>query len=137
MDITYEMIAANVATTRVTGTKVEVDWKCAASNKPMGKSESFMAPDQSIKNEVAASLKRGVIREIGYGIARFVGGLLGGGAGRVLAEASNTATSRVSHNVSTSAQYTEESRRAAVVEAFRSVEAQFKWHEAGRKFVAP
>ena len=136
MEPTYETITANVANTRVSGNKVEIDWKCAASNKPMGTSAAYMSPDHSVTNEVAASLKRSVIREIGYGITRFLGGLLGGGAGRVLSDASNTAASRVSHNVSTAAQYTEKSRREAVVSAFAAVQAQFRWDDGGRKFVA-
>jgi hypothetical protein len=136
MNITYEVIAANVANTRVDGNKVDVDWKCAASNRPMGRSEAYMAPDYSVGNDVAAAVKRGVVREIGYSIARFLGGLIGGGAGRVVTDASYAAQSRVSQNVSNAAQYTEKSRRDAVVQAFGAVQEQFRWDETSRKFVA-
>jgi hypothetical protein len=136
MDITYEMIAANVAGTRVDGNKIDVEWKCAASNRPMGRSEAYMAADYSVGNEVAAAVKRGVVREIGQSIARFLGGLIGGGAGRVLTDASHAAGSRVSQNVSTAAQYTEKSRRDAVVQAFAAVQAQLRWDEASRRFIA-
>lgn len=136
MDITYEMIAANVASTRTAGNKVDVEWKCAASNRPMGRSEAYMAADSSVGNEVAGAVKRGIVREIGYSIARFVGGLVGGGAGRVLNDASHAAGSRVSHNVSAAAQYTEKSRREAVVQAFAAVQPQLRWDETSRKFVA-
>jgi hypothetical protein len=136
MEITYERIAANVASTRIDGSKVEVHWRCAASNQPMGHSEAYMAPDHSLQNEVTSSLKRSVVREIGYGITRFFGNLLGGGAGRVLHDASSTATSRVSTGVSTAAQYTEKSKKDAIVQAFKQVRDRFRWDEGRQQFVA-
>ena len=136
MDITYDMIAANVASTRVDGNKVAVEWKCAASNRPVGRSEAYMTADYSVGNEVASAVKRGIVRELWYSIARFLGGLVGGGAGRVLTDASHAAGSRVSQNVSNAAQYTDKSRRDAVVQAFAAVEPQLRWDETSRKFVA-
>lgn len=135
MDITYEMIAPNVAGTRVAGNRIEVEWKCAETNRPSGRSEAYLVPDQSVRNEVATAVKRGVMREIGHGIARAIGKLLGGAAGRVLTDASHLATSRVSQNMSVSAQYTEKSRRAAVVQAFLAVQSQFRWDANGSRFV--
>ena len=134
--ITYDMIAENAAKATTTGSKVEVDWICAATNKPMGKSESYMSTDHSMKNEVAASVKRGVVREIGYAIVNFFSSLVGGSAGRVVRDATSSASYRVSSNVSSAAQYTEKSKRDAIVAAFKQVEKNFTWNEKDRKFVA-
>ena len=137
MDITFDLIAANVGNARTSGAKVEVDWVCPATGKAMGRSESYMAADHSVGNEMAASVKRGAAREAGYGIASFFGSLLGGAAGRVARDAVQSGSSRVNSNVSTAAQYTEKSRRGAIVEAFKSVEKNFTWSEKEGRFVAP
>lgn len=95
-----------------------------------------MSPDHSVGNQVGGAVKRGIVRELMHGIAAALGRMLGGAAGRVARDAAWSGTSAVSHQVNTSTQYTERSRRDAVVQAFRSVQDKFAWDEQGKRFVA-
>ncbi len=136
-DITYEMIAANVANAKTNGSTVDIAWKCAATSKDMGRSTASMSMDHSMGGQVANSVKQSVIREMGYAVMNFVGKLIGGGAaGRVVRDATYTASNQVSSDVRTAAQYTESSKRAAIVEAFKSVADKYDWDEAKRQFIA-
>jgi hypothetical protein len=100
----------------------------------MGESSATMAVDDSVGGRVQANIKRSIVSEIGSAIARFVSNLLGGAAGRVLSNAAYTASSDLQYKATANVGYTEATRRAAIVSAFRSVEAYFIWNEARERF---
>jgi hypothetical protein len=70
------------------------------------------------------------------GAARMVAGLLGGTAGRVVGNAAYTAAGEINARVTAGSDYTEASRKAAIVTAFESVQPSFVWDDQGQRFIA-
>jgi hypothetical protein len=134
--ITYEVIADNVAEAKVNGGQVLVTWRCPATGRVVGTSTAGMSADNSLGHRVGASLKRSIASELIYGLARTISALLGGAAGRVISNATYTAAGDINARVTANADYSEDSRRAAVVAAFESVKGSFDWDEKRRQFVA-
>lgn len=134
--IDYDTIAPNVANVSVQGSQVRVSWKDPASGAPMGESSASMSVDASVGGRVQESVKRSVVNEIAAGALRFVSGLLGGGAGRVVTNAAYTASAELQSRALSGAGYTEGSRREAVVHAFASVQNYFVWDEGAQRFVS-
>lgn len=131
----YEAVAANVAQVHVDGTSVRVNWKCPVTGREMGESTAYMAADPSIPARVGASVKRSVVSEVVYGLARFLAGLLPGAAGRVFNNAVYTAANDISTRATAGTEYTDASRRDAIVAAFESVRDRFTWDEVNKRFV--
>jgi hypothetical protein len=65
-----------------------------------------------------------------------VSGLLGGAAGRVVSNAAYTAAGDINSRVTAGSDYTEDSRKAAIVTAFEAVRPSFVWDEQRQRFVA-
>jgi len=133
---TYETVAVNVAQVDVDGGTVRVSWKCPATGRTVGESSASMQADASMTGRVRASVKRNVVSEIIYGAARFLAGRIGGAAGRVVNDAVYTAASDLNNKASAGSEYTEASRRAAIVSAFDTVKEQFVWDAATGRYVA-
>jgi hypothetical protein len=133
---TYERVAANVAQVDVDGGTVRVSWKCPATGRAVGESTASMQPDASVTGRVRASVKRGVVAEVIYGAARFLAGRIGGAAGRVVNDAVYTAASDLNSKASAGSEYTEASRRAAIVSAFETVKEQFAWDAPTGRYIA-
>jgi hypothetical protein len=134
--VTYDVIANNVAEVQVNGGQVQVTWKCPVTGRVVGTSTGSMAADNSLGHRVGASLKRSIASEIIYGLARTIAGLLGGAAGRVISNATYTAAGDINTRMTANVDYSEDTRRAAVVAAFESVKGSFDWDEKRRQFVA-
>jgi hypothetical protein len=134
--VAYDMILANIDKVDVNGSQVEVTWKCPVTGRLVGQSAAAMSADPSVKSRVVASVKRSVASEVIYGAARFVASLLGGAAGRVVSNAAYTAAGDINSRVTSGVDYSEASRRAAIVAAFESVQPSFVWEEQRRQFVA-
>jgi hypothetical protein len=134
--IPYDTIAPNIAHVDVDGALVQVRWKCPATGRELGQSSANMAADPSVAARVQASVKRSIASEIIYGAARLVSGVLGGAAGRVVSNAVYTAASDINTRVTAGSDYTEESRKEAIVAAFEAVKASFVWDEKLQRFVA-
>jgi len=132
-DITYDMIQPNVANVTTNGSAVEVSWKCAGTGKDMGKSTAQQQADNSVGGRVANTVKQSVFREIAFGAVNLISGLLGSSAGRVARDATYSATSQYHAN---SSSYNENTKRAAIVRAFKQVEAGFGWNEEKKIFIA-
>jgi hypothetical protein len=134
--IRYDQIEPNIGRVAVSGSQVQVSWKCAVSGRQVGESAAYMTADRSLGTQVGASVKRNIVSEIVYGIARFIGNLLGGVAGRVVSNAAHTAAADVNARATAGVDYSEASRQAAIVNAFDSVKQSFAWDDARRRFVA-
>lgn len=134
--VEYETLAANVASVTVDGATVRVNWKCPATGRAVGESTASMQADASVAGRVGASVKRSIASELIYGAARFVTGFLGGAAGRVVGNAVYTAANDINTRATAGSDYTEATRRAAIVAAFESVKDQFAWDDARRRYVA-
>jgi hypothetical protein len=134
--VRYETIEPNIARIDVDGAQVRVVWKCPASGREVGQSSAWMAADPSIAARVQASLKRSVAQELIYGAARWVAGMLGGAAGRVVGNAVYTAAGELNTRATADVDYTPASREAAIVAAFASVQADFVWDGERSRFVA-
>ena len=134
--VLYGAIAPNIAHVQVDGPTVHVTWQCAATGQEVGRSSATMLADSSMTSRVQANVARSVASEVIYGAARFVSGLLGGAAGRVVSSAAYTAASDLNTRATSNVDYTEASRQAAIVKAFESVKPSFLWDEPQRRFVA-
>jgi hypothetical protein len=134
--IAYETIAPNIANVVVNGAVVQVNWKCPLTGREIGQSTATMTADPSVAGRVQASVKRSIAYEIIYGAARIVADLLGGVAGRVVSNAAYTAASDINSKVTAGSDYTEASRKAAIVAAFESVKPSFVWNDEQQKFIA-
>jgi len=132
----YDVISANLAKVDVNGAQVDVKWKCPATGRVVGQSTATMSADPSVPGRVLASVKRSVVSEVVYGAARFVAGLLGGAAGRVVSNATYTAAADINSRITAGVDYTEASRQAAIVTAFETVKPSFAWDEQRRQFIA-
>ena len=135
-DITYEMIQPNVANITTNGSAVEVSWKCAETGKDMGRSTAQQQADNSVGGKVLTTVKQSVFREIGYAFVSFVSSLLGGSAGRIARDATWSASSQVQSRANAASYYNENTKRAAVVQAFKQVEPNFRWNEGKNIFIA-
>lgn len=134
--IPYDSVVANIEQVNVDGAVVTVSWKCPASGRLIGSSTATMTADQSITSRVGASVQRSIASEVIYGVARFVSGLIGGAAGRVIGNAVYTAAGDINTRAIASADYSEASRRDAIVVAFDAVKSSFEWNDSRRQFVA-
>lgn len=135
--ITYDTIAPNIAKVDVDGAVVRVSWRCPSTGREVGQSTASMAADPSLAGKVQANVQRSIASEIIYGAARMISGLMGGAAGRVIGSAVNTAASDINTRVTAGVDYTEDSKRAAILIAFESVKPSFVWNEQQQKFIAP
>jgi hypothetical protein len=134
--LSYDVIAPNIAQVNVNGSQVQVSWKCAVTGRPVGQSTATMSADPSLAGRVQATVKRDIVSELTSGAARFLGGLLGGSAGRVINDAAYTAASDIRSRATSGVDYTEASQKAAIVAAFESVQSSFAWDEQRQRFVA-
>ena len=134
--VQYETIVPNIAQVNVDGGQVRVSWKCPSTGREVAQSTASMSADPSVTARVQASVQRSVASEIIYGAARFVGSLLGGAAGRVVSNAAYTAAGEINSRATAGSDYTEASRRAAIVTAFESVKASFVWDDQKQRFIA-
>ena len=134
--ITYDAILPNIAEVKVEGAQVQVNWKCPVTGRLVVKSQTTMAADPALAGRVQASVQRSIASEVIYGAARMISGVLGGAIGRIVSNAAYTAASDINARATAGADYTEASRKAAVVRAFEAVKASFAWDEQRQRFVA-
>ena len=134
--ITYDSIVDNIDQVSVDGNVVNVSWKCPVSGRRIGSSTASMTADPSITSRVGASVKRSIASELIYGAARIVSGLIGGAPGRVISNAVYTAANDINTRAIASVDYSEASRREAIVLAFEDVKSNFAWNDSRRQFVA-
>jgi hypothetical protein len=134
--IRYDTIEPNIGRVQVNGAEVQVTWKDPDSGREVGRSSSYMSPDTALGSRVGASVKRTIVSEVVYGLARLITGRVGGVAGRVIGNATYTAASDLNTRATAGVDYTEASRRAAIVSAFESVRASFEWDDQRQQFRA-
>ena len=135
-NVTYDMIQPNVANVTTNGSSVEVFWKCAETGKDMGKSSAYQQADNSVGGRVTNTVKQSVFRELAFGAVNLVSSLLGSSAGRVARDATYSATSQYNANANASSSYNENTKQAAIVQAFKQVEPNFQWNEGKKIFTA-
>ena len=134
--IRYDAIEPNIGHVSVQGSLVEVSWRCPVSGREVGRSSASMSADPALSARVGASVKRSIVSETIYGAARFVTGLVGGVAGRVVGQAVYTAANDIDARLTAGVDYTNATREAAIVNAFEAVKDSFAWDEKRKRFVA-
>lgn len=134
--VTYERIAASIAAVTVHGAQVRVHWKNPLTGAPMGESSALMTVDTSLAARVKAQAKRSVVQEIAAAFMRAVSGALGGSAGRIVRDMAYTASHDLQSRALAGVNYTESTRREAVVRAFAAVQERFTWDASSRRFIA-
>jgi hypothetical protein len=137
--VTYERIAASIAAVTVHGAEVRVHWKNPLTGAPMGESSAMMSVDTSLAARVKGQAKRSVVQEIAAAFMRALsgtlGGALGGSAGRIVRDMAYTASHDLQTRVLAGVNYTESTRREAVVRAFAAVQDRFTWDASSRRFI--
>lgn len=133
--VTYERIAASIAAVTVHGAEVRVHWKNPLTGAPMGESSAMMSVDTSLAARVKAQAKRSVVQEIAAAFMRALTGALGGSAGRIVRDMAYTASHDLQTRALAGVNYTESTRREAVVRAFAAVQDRFTWEASSRRFV--
>ena len=131
----YESLVANIVQVEVEGAVVRVHWKCPKTGRAVGPSTANMLADATVAGRVRASVKRSIASEIIYGSARFLAGMVGGAVGRIVNNAVYTAANDLNTKATSGSEYTETSRRAAIVAAFESVRHEFVWDDQSQRFV--
>lgn len=134
--VTYERIAASIAAVTVHGAQVRVHWKNPLTGAPMGESSAMMSVDTSLAARVKAQAKRSVVQELAAAFMRALSGALGGGAGRIVRDMAYTASHDLQSRALAGVNYTESTRRDAVVRAFAAVQERFTWDPSSRRFIA-
>lgn len=134
--VTYERIAASIAAVTVHGAQVRVHWKNPLTGAPMGESSAMMTMDTSLAARVKAQAKRSVVQEIAAAFMRALSGALGGSAGRIVRDVAYTASHDLQSRALAGVNYTESTRREAVVRAFAAVQERFTWDASSRRFIA-
>lgn len=134
--VTYERIAASIAAVTVHGAEVRVHWKNPLTGAPMGESSAMMSVDTSLAARVKAQAKRSVVQEIAAAFMRALSGALGGSAGRIVRDMAYTASHDLQTRALAGVNYTESTRREAVVRAFAAVQDRFTWEASSRRFIA-
>jgi hypothetical protein len=139
-DVTYERIAGAIAAVTVHGAQVHVHWKNPHTGAPMGESTALMAADTSLSARLQVQARRSMVQEVLGAILRTliaaVGGVVGGGAARVVRDVAYTASHDLQTRALAGAAYTDASRREAVVRAFAAVRPAFTWDERSARFIA-
>lgn len=133
--VTYERIAASIAAVTVHGAEVRVHWKNPLTGAPMGESSALMSVDTSLAARVKAQAKRSVVQEIAAAFMRALSGALGGSAGRIVRDMAYTASHDLQSRALVGVNYTESTRREAVVRAFAAVQDRFTWEASSRRFI--
>lgn len=134
--VTYERIAASIAAVTVHGAEVRVHWKNPLTGAPMGESAAMMSVDTSLAARVRAQAKRSVVQEIAAAVMRALSAALGGSAGRIVRDMAYTASHDLQARALAGVNYTESTRREAVVRAFAAVQDRFAWDAPSRRFIA-
>jgi hypothetical protein len=132
----YDRLVPIIAEVQVEGAQVNVRWKCPLTGREVGQSTAQMQADPSVAGRVQSSVKRSIATEVIYGAARGIAGMIGGAVGRIVSNAVYTAASDINSKLTAGSDYTEASRRSAIVAAFESVKPSFVWDEPGQRFVA-
>lgn len=134
--LTYEHIARNVASVSTEGAQVRVLWKDARTATLAGESVATMTADASMGGRMRATMQRSIVQEIAASIMRAISGVLGGGAaGRVVRDVAYSASYDLQSRAVAGAEFTEDSRRDAVLRAFADVRANFVWDAQANAFV--
>lgn len=135
-DLSYGSIAPLIANQQQSGRSMRFVFRCPASNTSVNASYMF-DHDPGVGSKVAAAAQRSiwytVRREVGYAIRSAFGYNM---FGRVASDMATAAMSASTSGRSTAAQYSDEEKQIAAVEAFRSVASQFAWDQKGGRWVS-
>ena len=134
--VTYDLIESNIAELDGQGDRVEVTWKCPLSGKIVDSSTATMkGGGDPMANEVKSVVSRTLIAEAIRVVTETIAHSVGGLTGRV-AQAAAYPTQQGLSTKAMAPKYTEAMRRKAIVEAFKEVQAKFRWDEDRGQYVA-
>lgn len=135
-DISYDTVAPLIADAKQAGRSMRFVFRCPATGQQVQASYQF-PHDPGAASKVAAAAKRSVWyevrREVGHAIRAAFGYNM---FGRVASDMANAAMTASTSGRSTSAQYSEDEKKAAAVEAFRSVSTQFAWDSKNNRWIS-
>ncbi len=135
-DINYATIAPLIADAKQAGRSMRFVFRCPASGQQVQASYMFQV-DPGMGSKVAAAAQRSMWyemrRQVGYAIRAAFGYNM---VGRMASDMATAAMSASQSGKSTAAQYSEEEKQVAAVEAFRTVASQFAWDAKGGRWVS-
>lgn len=132
-EVSYQNVAPLIADAKQAGRSMRFVFRCPVSGQAVQASYTF-PNDPGVGSKVAAAAQRSMWyelrRQVGYAIRAAFGHNM---VGRMASDMANAAMTASQSGRSTAAQYSEQEKQIAAVEAFRSVASQFAWDpKAGR-----
>ncbi len=135
-EISYATIQPLIADAKQAGRSMRFVFRCPVSGQNVQASYMFQQ-DPGMGAKVAAAAQRSVWyevrRQVGYAIRAAFGYNM---VGRMASDVANAAMTASQTGRSTAAQYSEEEKQIAAVEAFRSVASQFAWDSKNSRWVS-
>lgn len=128
-DLTYDVIKPLIAHEAIEGRQVRVLFRCPVSGSEVPASAAVQG---GVGSRAKSAVKQTMMRNLRYGLSSFVRSLVGGGR---MGSMASSAVSSASRNSGSAVSCTEDERRAAVLQAFKSVRSRFAWDQATNRFV--
>ena len=139
-EVTYDSIKPLITEEESDGDYMKCVFTCPSTGKAVkSRAQIKRSKAGAVMDRGKSSAARTVKWKLRYGIIGFVSRLLGHGIlGRVGRDIAYEATDQggLSHNTPQKINYSDKEKQAAVVEAFKVVEAQFTWDEESGQWKA-
>ncbi len=133
-EVTYENIQANLVSAEQDGSSMRCGFKCLVSGETF-ESTGGIQKGQGLGNVARHSVKRSLFSSVRWGIARSVRSALGYGlAGRVAGDVAGTAVGSAMNKHATS--FSEDEKKAAVVQAFENIQSRFAWDAKNNRWMS-
>ncbi|MCP4444464.1 MAG: TerB family tellurite resistance protein [Myxococcales bacterium] len=128
----YDILFPLIAQATPDGATMRVTFRCPVTGTTVEAYATMQASD-GVGSRAKAGVKRGLMWSLRGAVASAARQAVGGGmAGSMASGAAYGATS----NVGSSTSFSEEQKKAAMVEAFESVRGQFAWDAANNRFIS-
>lgn len=134
---TYESIQPNLRSAHQEGSTLRCTFHCPVSGEVV-ESQGTLRREKGLKDVAVDSVKRSAFYSLRHAVYRAVHGALGHGfLGRAAGEVASSMLGNMEHSSRQQApEFSEEEKRAAVVEAFERVASRFVWDGKNRRYVS-
>ena len=129
-ETTYETIRALVAEEQVDGSKVVCRFRCA-DHGTEAQASAEIRSQRDVRSTAEKAVKRGIFSSLSRGVSRLLGNTVGHG---IAGQAARSVASDAMQGTRDKSRYSRPEIEAAVVEAFSSVQSQFRWDADQSRF---
>ena len=133
-DVTYENIQSLIESSKQEGSALRCVFKCPVSGSIV-ESQAAIQPGRGLGDLAKKSAKRSLFSQVRWGISRAIRSALGYGlGGRVAGDVAGAAVGSAMEKRGTT--FSEDEKKAAVVQAFENVISQFVWDGKNSRWIA-